>query len=99
VGRDGDGVAEAEGLSLVEGEGEQVEMFQLDAAGCSECSKGILSGRVVEAWCRGAVLRVAWWFGASFRWCVLVYCCRSLFLTKDPRLAVNHILHPYDECA
>jgi hypothetical protein len=34
---------EAEGLSLVEREGEQVEMFQLDTAGCSE---RISSGRV-----------------------------------------------------
>jgi hypothetical protein len=53
-------------------------MFQLDAAGCSECSKGILSGMVVKGWCCGVVLRVAWWFE--------VYYCRSLFLTKDPKI-------------
>jgi hypothetical protein len=42
VGRNGDDVAEAEGLSLVKKEVEQVEMFQLDAA---ECSGGIVIGR------------------------------------------------------
>jgi hypothetical protein len=58
-------------------------MFQLDTA---ECSEGVLSVSVVEVWCCSVVLRETGWCDASSRWCVLVYCSRNLFLTKDPKI-------------